>query len=324
VTRREFADLEARLGAQIAMAVQRTDRLREVALARLDHRLSLSELTRGEVDRKLTNLSRALTGISDEVSTLQQRGDAMDAQLGQKLAELQGGYDENQQRGLDTGQNGGSDGSGLGGQHRRLARLEGLAEEHFRQAEESSRSLRNFATRLALLEGEKDIGAEAATKDNNLESQIWQLQHDLSGVTERVNRLDTEANSEHGWSARLEEQAVKLTGLRTKAEHQEETYMSFRDFIRQDLEAKFGQLKQSLKDTGNDQDTIRERVDSLTNWSEDTEQVIERLRGALSAISEAPAKTAKIWMREGSSPPKEGKLAALTPPEVENSPTFNT
>eukprot|EP00913_Durusdinium_trenchii_P025178 g23637.t1 len=73
--------VEERLSAQIARVQQQGDRLREVALSRMDAKVSTVEALQPKFDRRMAELSGSVKGLSDEMQSQLRRVDQIDTKL---------------------------------------------------------------------------------------------------------------------------------------------------------------------------------------------------------------------------------------------------
>lgn len=73
--------VEERLNAQISRVQQQGERLREVALSRMEAKVGAVEAFQPKVDRRMAELSGSVKGLSDEMQSQLRRVDQIDSKL---------------------------------------------------------------------------------------------------------------------------------------------------------------------------------------------------------------------------------------------------
>jgi len=308
VVRRELEHLESRLSMQItrvregaAAAMQKTEKLREVSQARLDAKVSSSEVFMSKLDRKMSEVTGALRGLSDEAQAQIRRADSVDTRLWefrhqleeefkQKLAEMSMSIQEissNYRVTLSAGED----------TQKRLAaqvkRLDGALQEKNVQTNDAGQAIVNLQARVAAMEEtcQREVeNAKAACEElrsagsltepstSQTDTRFWQLEAEMSDMAQKVERLFLEAHGDRGWEARFQEHEVRLTGMRAKLDSQDEHYASFDERFRQDWEIRYDNLRKSVQEaTCRHLDGV-ERLESLQRWAESTDRAYEELR----------------------------------------------
>mmetsp|Transcript_50718 Transcript_50718/g.109586 ORF Transcript_50718/g.109586 Transcript_50718/m.109586 type:complete len:367 (+) Transcript_50718:1181-2281(+) len=93
-----------------------------------------------------------------------------------------------------------------------------------------------------------------------------------------MKRLEEEAYGEQGWGSRLKEHDVKLQGLRSKLDSQDNHFATFSEAAKQDWEKRFKGLQDSVRDQSSQQLGLGEKIDSIHRWTEATEDAMDDLR----------------------------------------------
>mmetsp|Transcript_66229 Transcript_66229/g.103424 ORF Transcript_66229/g.103424 Transcript_66229/m.103424 type:complete len:1122 (+) Transcript_66229:64-3429(+) len=313
--RRELEHVETRLKAQVSQVkeglsstIQKTDKLREVAINRLDQKVATVEVAQSKLDRKVSELSGTLRGLSDEAQAQIRRADTVDS----RLWEFRHGLEEEfRQKLADVGLQLQEMSSNcrialsasedvqkrLSGQLKRMeasvqdaadlernqvflglkARLESIELGYTREAENTKAACEEIAAAAA---NKSPIANLEAT-----ESRLWQTEQQVCDLMQKVERLVIEAHGDRGWDARFQEHEVRLQGIRSKLDSQEVHLTGADDRFRQDCEQRFDQARRSLQDVTSKQLESQERLESLARSSQVTESAITELAVRLQSLA---------------------------------------
>jgi len=308
LVRRELEHLESRLSMQItrvrdgaAAAMQKTDKLREVSQARLDAKVAASEVAMTKLDRKMSEVTGALRGLSDEAQAQIRRADSVDTRLWefrhqledefrQKLKDMSMSIQEissNHRVTLSAGED----------TQKRLSaqvkRIDGVLQERTAQTNDAEQAIVNLQARVeaveetcrremedtkAAYEELRSMGSPTERATSQTDTRFWQLEAQISDMAQKVERLFLEAHGDRGWEARFQEHEVRLTGMRAKLDSQDEHYASFDERFRLDWESRYDNLRKLVQEaTGKHLDGV-ERLESLQRWAEATDRAYEELR----------------------------------------------
>jgi len=307
ILKREMEYLETRLVSQLTKlregfsgALEKTDRIRDTALQRLEQKVGAQEAAQAKLDRKISELGGAIRGLSEEMQLQIRRVDTADSRLWEFRHSLE---EELRQRcqDLDTKQQetlskcrvlmaAGDEGQKRLGQHMR--RLDG-AVQGILHGDATHSALNALQERLIVLEEEtahakeklhsasrEIVASESATmssRNSENEARLWQLEHHLGEAIQKLDRLFKETHGDRGWEARLEEHEVRLTGLRARLDGQEEHYSHFDERFRHDWEARFEQLRKCIQDTATRHHQSSEHLEKLSRRADDVDQALEDL-----------------------------------------------
>lgn len=265
--------VEERLNAQISRVQHQGERLREVALSRMEAKVGAVEALQPKVDRRMAELSGSVKGLSDEMQSQLRRVDQIDSKLWDWRHQLE---EELRSRLVEVEQSL----QQLGSAQRvakaaaedaakklnmRLLRLEGLAEEHHSHAEDTNGSLAQLNLRLEELE--ESHGLQHVHHDEEIYAHVekirvreaeWQLQqttleerfleHSLStqGLQQKFDVMQQESSD---LRARLEVQEEKLRSLRTLQDTKDEQLRSLIDRVEgENLEGRLKSVQQRVQE----------------------------------------------------------------------------
>lgn len=130
--------------------------------------------------------------------------------------------------------------------------------------------------------------SQAVPLDVDASARVWNLEREINNVAERVARLEQEAHGEHGWGSRLEEHEVRLQGLRTKMNGQDEHFSDLSERARSNWERRFEQLRATIHERHGDSLASGERLNALAHWADGAEQTLEDLRQGYDRIAYSP------------------------------------
>merc|ERR1712174_81551 len=107
-------------------------------------------------------------------------------------------------------------------------------------------------TKMTFETAARDLAAAQPVVVNStsceMEAKLWQVEQHLEETVQKLERLCNEAHGDKGWESKLEQHEVRLTGLRTRLDAQEEHYSHFDERVRQDWEARFEQLHKVVQE----------------------------------------------------------------------------
>jgi len=250
IVRREIQGTEARVSAQVtriqedlAVSIERTDRLREAALQRLEQRILGHESMQFKLDRKVSELSGVLRGLAEETQIQIRRVDAADCKQREFRQKLEEEFREKWSEQHAVLNKFRTSAAAADDAQRRLSQsvthLEksvqeysqafqihtGAMEQNFASIEErlsamdEARLLSSPApseTKAELFYAVCRQSSSAAASAMTEEHRLWQLERQLADVTSKVENLTSQAHGDRGWNARLEEHEVRLAGIRSK------------------------------------------------------------------------------------------------------------
>eukprot|EP00929_Paragymnodinium_shiwhaense_P001482 TRINITY_DN101703_c0_g1_i1.p1 TRINITY_DN101703_c0_g1~~TRINITY_DN101703_c0_g1_i1.p1 ORF type:complete len:512 (-),score=167.25 TRINITY_DN101703_c0_g1_i1:214-1749(-) len=299
--RRQMEALEEKLGGQITRVQQQSDRLRDVALSRVDTKMGSVEALQPKVDRRLAELSGNYRGLSEELQAQIRRVDAVDA----RLAEWQSQFEEQIRNQLaDVEQHHQQLASSVRLDHaanddlfkrfnKRLLRLEGLLDEKAARADDAEQSLMNLHERISLLEElrqgdmlEKDGPAHTSAPvalDANMEARLSTVEILEAQLVEMCQRFETVQQELHDSQTRVEAQEERLRSLRTLFDTKEEHYRLLSDkIVRVDFDSKFKEVHTQLQDFGQCRSEHKEKLELLKKRFEEHDQLHDELQERLS------------------------------------------
>jgi len=268
--RREMDQLESRVTVQITRirdalqsSMDKMDRLREASFQRLDQKLVSQEAEHAKLDRKLSEMSGGMRGLADEMTFQIRRADGLDARLWEfrhqieeevraKLLEL----DEHHQTHTSKCRVLLGAGEDLHkSMAQRFSRLEGIVDQLAQTDQDSvNKTLQHLQDRVSAVEvvsheqsHSRSLPSSPAVDTSDIgEARIWHVEKHLTELSQKLDRVNSHAHGDRGWEARLEEHEVRLDGIRSKLNSQDDHYGSFEDRVRQDWEAKLEQLRKSV------------------------------------------------------------------------------
>lgn len=319
MVRREIEHLESRLTAQLVRCreassaeLQQSDKLQSVAMDRLEQKIGQYEVVQSKMDRKISELSGAVRGLSDEAQSQIRRSDMVDSRLHDfrhhleeesrvKLAEIEKQMQEvasNCRISLSAGEDA----------NRRVAQQMKRLEGHIQELGEAniantSQTVAGLQERLDTLEAgyhmeaentraacEEMIASTSRTHSPRNESpetkdpRLWQFEHQLADLTSKMERIFQEAHGDRGWDARFQEHEVRLSSIRSKLDSQDALQLGADDRSRQDLEQRMDQMRKSVQDTASRQLESLERVDALGRASQVTDEAVDEIRNWLKEL----------------------------------------
>eukprot|EP00929_Paragymnodinium_shiwhaense_P090801 TRINITY_DN50907_c0_g1_i1.p1 TRINITY_DN50907_c0_g1~~TRINITY_DN50907_c0_g1_i1.p1 ORF type:complete len:505 (+),score=161.44 TRINITY_DN50907_c0_g1_i1:198-1712(+) len=311
--RRELGLVESRTAAQLGRlqdssraAQERLDRLQAAAVQRLEQKLATYEASQSKIDRRLSEMSGALRGMSDEMQAQIRRADSWDGRLWEARHQLEEEMrvkcvelaEQTQQAAsrckvLVTSQE-----DSVKRLTQRVQRLESLVDGHIAEStverrayEEETRSLLlDLKARMDQLEDVQHghlAVANAAMRlqqgDDKEDQRHWELQRQVADVVRSLDHLKEGTHGEDGWCSRVEQMQVSLQTLRSKVDKQDALHQTIDDRLRAEWELKIQRLGDQLQDQGSKGRQWQERVSELETWAKATdiciEEIVERTGG---------------------------------------------
>eukprot|EP00927_Polykrikos_kofoidii_P026334 TRINITY_DN23481_c0_g1_i1.p1 TRINITY_DN23481_c0_g1~~TRINITY_DN23481_c0_g1_i1.p1 ORF type:complete len:606 (-),score=88.66 TRINITY_DN23481_c0_g1_i1:193-2010(-) len=315
--RREFEQTETKINTQlarfretVAASLEKSDRLRDAAIQRLEQKLVIHESVQTKLDRKLSEINGALRGLSDETQSQIRRSEQSDSRLWEVRHQME---DELRRKCSE-----------LSDQHQvalskckvtvtsceeasrrlwqRIQRLERELEERIARPQTADddvkRALSAFESRLETVEDmqheQSQLNASSnansmviassspgprRTSDSESLQKCWDFQQQIKDLAATVESLKLESSGENGLCARLEEHEMKLAALRSKSDSHEQFYHSFDERVRRDWEAKLQQIHKQIQDHSSKHLNNNERMEELASWARVMDAAIEDLGG---------------------------------------------
>jgi len=296
---------EARWGSQLmrfeeshALALRKVERLHEAELQRLDQRVTAGETVHSRLDRRVSELSGTLKGVTDEAQWQVRRADASEArfwemrhsleqELRAKFGELE--LDLKSMASSTKLFTTGEENHKLFGQ--RLQRLEDLFDERFALGAETEHTTAQLSSRLQLLESWRQTEETSMFSsdgqqvpngtDRDTHARVWEVEKRVDDLAKEVNRLVTEALGDRGWSARLEEHEVRLVGIRAKLDGQELHAVNLDERIRLEWESRMEKLRKSVEETVHQHEENVKQLEGATHRLDEMDEAIAAVRQLL-------------------------------------------
>jgi len=258
------------------------------------------------MDRKLSELSGTLRGLSDEAQAQIRRSDTVDSRLWEFRHQLEEEFrQKNAELAAQMQELSSSCRVGLTSSdeaNKRLAQQVKRLEVQVQELDTST-ALVNLQTRIESVE----IGYQREAENSKAayeeviatctaatvraseatapeDPRIWQFEHHLTDLMQKVESLFLEAHGDRGWDARFQEHEVRLAGIRSKLDSQESNLLTADDRFRQDTEQRLDQLRKTVQDTANRQVEGNERLEVLLRSNEGRDGSIDEVRMRLQSI----------------------------------------
>lgn len=241
VVRRELQAAEAKLSGQIARVhddlaavMDRTDRLREAAIQRLEQRVLSHEGLQFQLDRKISELNGAFRGLAEEMQLQFRRSDAVEARYREFRQQLEEDFRETSAaseeanskcRAITTST---EDGQKMLAQN--VSRLDSWFKDHRKAFQEHMKvvdqRLGRYEQRLDVAMATSGLTSMAAKQQLDpapmalprvADDRLWQVERRLGEVGNRITDLSAQAASQSGT---LEEHKMKLRIMEIKLEGQ--------------------------------------------------------------------------------------------------------
>lgn len=234
----------------MARGQQQGDRLRDAALMRYDTRLGSIEAFQPRLDRRLTELSGNMRGLSDEMQCQIRRTDQTDSRLLEWRQQIEEetrskfvGLEQSCQQIGSTVRVTKSNGDDvLKKYNQRLLRLESLMEEHVVSTADTSQSLVQLHSRLADIEDSSCRHARELARCSPAQTSAGGFSTALDAATvatdraslaslgaqvaELIRKMDQLQSESHDFLSRVESTEQRCRSLRTLADTKDEQYKS--------------------------------------------------------------------------------------------------
>lgn len=285
--RRQMEALEEKLTAQINRVQQQNDRFRDVAMSRVDSKMSTMEAAQPKIDRRLAELGGNYKGLSDEMQQQIRRVDQMDTRLSEWRRQLEeeirgklSDHDSNhQQLSSHVRVTSSANEDLMKRLQKRLSRLEGMVEERLGGMDDAHQHLSNFHDRLSDMEscrhvdniaGQKMVSGEPQ-KHPEHESAILTLESALVNADQKLDEMQREMHKDH---TRVEAQEERLKSLRTQLEAKQEQLRVLTDRVeRVDWDGRFKELSEQMHQMSRSKLHHDEKVELLERKLENLERV---------------------------------------------------
>lgn len=232
-----------------ASRLERTERIWEAALKRLDQKVQSIETAQGRLDRRVSEQGGTVRGLAAEMQLQIRRTDAVDGRMSEFRSQLQSELRQkvsevDSQRldmlsrgriGEDATQNKLAQG---------LRQLQDVVSSRLQPLEVLYGACDEMNERIGVVEGLCQVGPQAPRRsileelsaprsqspppmsmspfraDDAIHSdaRIGECERQLLGVSEKLDQILAEAHGDHGWESRLHEHAMRLGHIRSKLE----------------------------------------------------------------------------------------------------------
>lgn len=309
MVRREIEHLETRLTSQIIrvregseMSQHKADKIQEVTFSRFEQKMKECELAQSKMDKKISEMSGAIRGLSDEAQSHIRRADMVDSRLydmrhqmeeefRQKLGEL--GSQMQEMGSIVRGNISSCDDAirMLAPQVKRLdgemqdlrglntlqamsdlqERLDAIEVAYQREAENTK------ATCGEIMAGRR-AGMQAINVSAGKDPIFWTFERQLGDLSQKVESLFLEAHGDRGWDALFQEHEVRLAGIRSKLDSLDAHSLSADDHFRVDIEQKIEQLRKSNQEMTHRHIENNEQLDALLRSRQVVDSALDELR----------------------------------------------
>lgn len=317
----------------VTSSMNKMDKGRETSLQRIEQKISSYEAMQCKIDRKVSELSGAVRGLSDEMQLQIRRADTVDTRLWDFRHQLE----ENFQRRfaeIDAQSNEiitkskavSCNNEDVARQFQiAVAKLDGQVQNLLKQHDHVDQAIDGFEHRLGQVENAYDGGncqapgarleLEARQATDEGDERIWHVEQQLQDVGHRIEQFVRQAHSDRGWDARLEEHEVRMNSMRSKLETVEELYQALDERMRSEMESRLQQVQRNIQDIGCRSFDDATRLDTLTARADNIEQVVDAMREGVIPMGHS----------SGQSPFLQATLEALAPANLSahsTEPTF--
>jgi len=322
----QLVNVEERLNAQILRVQQQGDRLRDVALSRMEAKVGAFETLQPKFDRRIAELSGSVKGLSDEMQSQLRRVDQIDSRLWdwrhQLEEEIRGRLSEVEQTLQQTASSQritkASAEDSAKKMATRLLRIEGVLEEHHANAEDASTGIVQLHSRLEELEESHQLrhaqhdeafGAQAerlrakevesGAAHAALELRVNDTESLLQATSHKLDVLTQECND---FRSRLEVQEEKSRSLRTMQDTKDEQFRALVDRVeRENFEGRLKALQSRIQEMEESGVQAKEQLQILQQGLERQEQNQQYQLGRLpsprmlAAAEPAEAGQSRVW-----------------------------
>ncbi|OLQ03745.1 hypothetical protein AK812_SmicGene13263 [Symbiodinium microadriaticum] len=300
----QLVNVEERLNAQILRVQQQGDRLRDVALSRMEAKVGAFETLQPKFDRRIAELSGSVKGLSDEMQSQLRRVDQIDSRLWdwrhQLEEEIRGRLSEVEQTLQQTASSQritkASAEDSAKKMATRLLRIEGVLEEHHANAEDASTGIVQLHSRLEELEESHQL--RHAQHDEAFGAQAERLRA-KEATSHKLDVLTQECND---FRSRLEVQEEKSRSMRTMQDTKDEQFRALVDRVeRENFEGRLKALQSRIQEMEESGVQAKEQLQILQQGLERQEQNQQYQLGRLpsprmlAAAEPAEAGQSRVW-----------------------------
>jgi hypothetical protein len=297
--RRQMEMMEERLGSQISRIQMQSDRLRDVALSRLDAKVHAMDQLHPKVDRRIAELSGNFKGLSDEMQSQIRRVDQMDSRLWEwrhsMEEEIRGKFSDaetnHQQISSDLRVTHATSDDALKRLNKRLVHIESSIDGKVAGAEDTNQSLLNLHRRLQEVEAAakcsvtlQEIGVPQMPDSNS--NVIAALEFRLQEACDKIDRMRHDVQENH---TRVETQEERLKSLRTVLETRDEHFRGMNERLeRSDWDGRFRGVDGHVAELKAHRMDLNERLEVFQKKLEAHEQMHEETTSRLRSMKPPP------------------------------------
>jgi len=305
--RKKIESLDEKFSGQIARVQQQNDRLRDLAISRVDSKLGSMEAQHPKISKTLSELTGNYKGLSDEVQSMIRRLDQMDGRFWEFRHELEeevrgklADVESRQQHSISSLRVAHDKNDDLLKRYsNRLLRLEGLMEGILTTDEETQQNVVALHERLSELEEFRGVEQmmklpskapvledTSTVSDRALVSSMMTRHQDLN---EKVERLQEEIQSHH---SHKEAQEQRLRSLRTQMDAKEDHYRWLTERVeRADWDIKLKELRSHMQELREEREEHVSTIDAIQKRHESHEEAIDGVQQAVHRLHEHVAST---------------------------------
>jgi len=296
--RRQMETLDDKLSGQIARVQQHCEQQRDIALSRVESKMTALEVLQPKLDCRVAELSGSYKGLSDEMQAQIRRIDVVDSRLWEWRHVLE---EEIRTKFAELEQSCQHLSSGLrvaGATHeeerkrlqKRVARIETMVEERIQHAEDTSENIVNLHTRLTEFEDlhskdshsrNRDLQLVMPSKGSEIAGQGELLKNDphVQTLAQKIEHLQEQQLEMQG---RLETQEERVKVLRTLHDTKDANIRALTDRVeRADWSGRLNQLEKLVHDLDEQRGHHSEQLVLLDQKVKATEDAHEGLSNQL-------------------------------------------
>jgi len=290
--KKQMEALEDKLQHQIKGVQQQNDRSRDVAVERVNSKMSAVELNLPKTERRLAELGGNLRGLSDEMTSQIKRIDQMDSRLWEwrhkldeemrtKFSDME---NANKQLASSVRVTAATNDDVLKRFNQRLLRIEALLDERHAHTDDLNQSIMNMHHRLLDVEhkpvGAASLSSEAAGQLGS-DCSVAHLTEFTADLSQKIQDLQGELRDLNG---KLEEQSEHYKVLMRSCEDKDEKHRALTDKVeRENWHGHLKDLRSKLDEVSQGHDTHAEKVQimqrKLDNHEEIHTELGNRMRG---------------------------------------------
>lgn len=229
------------LREKVASSLEKMDKLREAALGRVEHKVVNHETQQCKLDRKVSELSGAFRGLTEELQLQIKRADAIDSRMWDMT------HCRTQVATLEE----------QGAEFRALVNnVEAQVQERAARSDALHETVADIQNRLDQAEvqlkgvrSKEDTSAAAPQHDIAVnDAKLWRIEQQLGDLASQCDSMRADAHGDCGWDAKLKEHDVRLASLRQNLENVEHHWRNLDEQSRADWESRHAHLQRSVKD----------------------------------------------------------------------------